>query len=153
MVNDDVLIKYARSRGWKDTWPEQVIRMKQRMTEMKLGFPGLGNDHLELTEIKNINVGDWFIYDPYVEVGPGINDEAPILLRVLPGRQKVYVEGIGAGYDSCDPDRKLRRWMDVLSFPSDINPLFLVFRVTTKPTLNGGPAYYYFYKAFRDFRY
>ena len=36
MVNDDILIKFARKRGFSKTWPDQVNKMKSRMTEMKL---------------------------------------------------------------------------------------------------------------------
>ena len=54
MVNDDILIKFARKRGFSKTWPDQVNKMKSRMTEMKLGFPGIGNDHLSLMEYQNL---------------------------------------------------------------------------------------------------
>ena len=39
MVNDDILIKFARKRGFSKTWPDQVNKMKSSMTEMKLVFP------------------------------------------------------------------------------------------------------------------
>lgn len=151
MVNDDILIKCSRNRGHKYTWPEQVNRMKSRMMEMKLGFPGIGNDHISLVEFSTIKPGDYFIYDPYVELGSGVGDEAPIMFRVLDDGN-CYIEGIGCGSDSQrDPDRIRFRWRDVVTpppLPSD----FLVFRVDTRPTLNGGPAYYYFFKSYRDFR-
>ena len=56
MVNDDILIKYSRKRGHKYTWPEQVVKMKARMMEMKLGFTGIGNDHMSLIEYKISNL-------------------------------------------------------------------------------------------------
>ena len=130
MVNDDILIKFARKRGFSKTWPDQVNKMKSRMTEMKLGFPGIGNDHLSLMEYQNLNPGEIFIYDPYVESG-----------------------AIGDGLDSQrDPERIKFRWRDTIQLPP-LPPEFLVFRVDPRPTLNGGPGYYYFYKSYRDFRY
>lgn len=152
MVNDDILIKFSRKRGYKYTWPDQVNRMKSRMTEMKLGFPGIGNDHISLVEFGSIKSGDIFIYDPYIESGNGIGDEAPLMLRVLPSGECI-IEGIGCGWDSQrDPDRTKFRWKDVLPMPS-LDPSFLVFRVDIRPTLNGGPGYYYFFKSYRDMRY
>jgi len=151
MINDDVLIKYSRQRGFNVTWPEQVIKMKLRMTEMKLGFPGIGNDHLSLVEYKDIKKDDIFIYDPYVELGNNVGDEAPLMLRVL-GNNKCYIEGIGCGIDSLrDPERLKFRWKDIIDLPN-LPQNFLVFRVEPRPTLNGGPAYYYFFKSYRDFR-
>lgn len=152
MINDDVLIKFARKRGYKKTWPDQVNRMKSRMTEMKLGFMGIRNDHLSLIEFKDLREGDIFIYDPYVESGPGSGDEAPMMLKILPGNL-CYIEGIGVGLDSQrDPERTRFRWRDTVPMPS-LDPGFLVFRVEVRPTLNGGPGYYYFFKSYRDFRY
>lgn len=152
MINDDILIKFVRKRGYSKTWPDQVNLMKSRMTDMKLGFPGIGNDHLSLVEFKDIKIGDIFIYDPYVESGTNSGDEAPIMLKLI-NNSKCYVEGIGCGLDSKrDPDRTKLRWrdyIDLLNIPLN----FLVFRVEPRPTLNGGPGYYYFYKSYRDFRY
>jgi len=151
MVNDDILIKFSRKRGYKDTWPDQVNKMKIRMTEMKLGFPGIGNDHISLVEYGQIKPGDLFIYDPYIEAGSGTGDEAPMMLKFLEDGT-CYIEGIGCGLDSKrDPDRTLFRWRDIIS-PPPIDSGFLVFRVDTRPTLNGGPGYYYFFKSYRDFR-
>lgn len=151
MINDDTLIKIERSRGHKHTWPEQVIKMRERMISMKLGFPGLGNDHLSLVEYKDIQKDDVFIYDPYVELGNNAGDEAPIMFRDL-GSGKYYIEGIGCGVDSIrDPFRNKIRWMDIVDKPK-LPENFLVFRVDVRPTLNGGPGYYYFFKAFRDNR-
>ena len=153
MINDDILIKFARKRGYSKTWPDQVNLMKSRMMDMKLGFPGLGNDHLTLLEFQNIKVGDIFIYDPYVETGTNAGDEAPIMLKVLDETGNCYIEGIGCGLDSQrDPDRIRFRWRDTISMPP-IDPNFLVFKVEPRPTLNGGPGYYYFFKSYRDFRY
>lgn len=152
MVNDDILIKFSRKRGYKYTWPDQVNKMKSRMTEMKLGFPGIGNDHISLVEFGLIKPGDIFIYDPYIESGNGNGDEAPIMLRVLESGE-CFVEGIGCGWDLVrDPNRINIRWKDIISMPP-IDKNFLVFRVDIRPTLNGGPGYYYFFKSYRDFRF
>ena len=151
MINDDVLIKVERSRGHKLTWPEQVVKMKARLYNTKIGFPGIKNDHLSIVEFGNIHLGDLFIYDPYIELGDGCGDEAPMMLKDL-GSGKYRIEGIGCGIDSKkDPDRLKFRWMDIIDFqiPQD----FLVLRVDPRPDLNGGPGYYYFFKSYRDFRY
>lgn len=151
MINEDVLIKLERSRGHKYDWPTQVIKMWNRLITMKIGFPGIGNKHMTLIEFKDVKKDDLFIYDPYVELGDNVGDEAPIMFRSL-GDNKYYIEGIGCGIDSIrDPERKLIRWMDTvegLNIPRD----FLVHRVESRPTLNGGAGYYYFFRAYRDGR-
>lgn len=152
MINDDILIKLSRKRGFKYTWPEQVIKMRKRLTSMKLGFPGIGNDHISLVEYRTINKGDIFIHDPYVESGEGVGDEAPVMYLDL-GNGYCNVEGIGCGVDSIrDPERNKIRWQDTVIKPS-LPEDFLVYRVDVRPTLNGGPGYYYFFKAFRDNRF
>lgn len=150
MINDEILIRLVRARGFRRTWPEQVGRINSRLSWIKLGFPGIGNDHLEITEFKNINPGHLFIYDPYLEKGFGYGDEAPLMLRSL--GNKCIVEGIGKGGDSLrDPDRIFIRWKDIIRTP-EIEDTGLVLKVDTNPTLNGGSAYYYFFKSYRDFR-
>ena len=122
------------------------------MMEMKLCFPGIGNDHISLVEYSSIKEGDIFIYDPFIESGNGTGDEATLMLRVLPSGE-CMIEGIGCGWDSIrDPDRTKFRWKDIIPMPP-LNPEFLVFKVDIRPTLNGGPGYYYFFKSYRDFRY
>jgi len=150
MVNDDILIKTARNRGFKRTWPEQVNRMKSRILWVKLGFPGIGNDHFDLVPFSSIKPGNLFIYDKDLERGFGFGDEAPVMYRHL--GDKVKVEGIGKGADSRrDPSRTKIRWKDILDMP-EIGDNELVLRVNPNPTLNGGSAYYYFYKSYRDLR-
>lgn len=151
MINDNVLIKTERARGHKEDWPEIVIQMRERLNEVKLGFPGLGNDHLSLVPFSQIKVGDWFIWDLYLESYSRSGDEAPLFLNYLE-EGKARIEGIGCGIDSKrDPDRLKFRWMDVISLPP-ISENTLVLRVDVRPTLNGGPGYYYFYRSYRDFR-
>lgn len=151
MVNDDVLIKFAWNTGHKEDWPDFVMAMKNRMTEMKLGFPGIGNNDITLVRFGELIQGDLFIYDPYVMVPEGVlYDEAPIMFQILENNC-FYVEGIGKGDDSRDPLRIKIRWRDTLP-PIPIQPDFPVFRVDSRPTMNGGPAYYYFFKAYHDQR-
>ena len=151
MVNDDVLIKYAWNSGHKEDWPDFVMAMKNRMIEMKLGFPGIGNNDITLVEYGCLGVGDLFIYDPYINVPSNVlYDEAPVMFQIL-DRGLGYIEGIGKGDDSKDPLRLQRRWRDTISLPP-LQPTFPVFRVDSRPTMNGGPAYYYFFKAYHDQR-
>jgi len=152
MVNDDVLIKYAWMSGHKSDWPDFVMDMKNRMTEMKLGFPGISNNDLSLVEFGTLKPGDLFIHDPYIKVPKGvIYDEAPIMYYILDDN-RFYIEGIGKGDDSIrDPLRLNIRWRDILPSLS-IEPDFPVFSVDSRPTMNGGPAYYYFFKAYHDQR-
>ena len=152
MINDERLIRLVRSRGHKSDWPEAVWNMKQRILEQHLGFPGLGDPHLSILEFSKIQEGDLFIWDPYLESGER-GDAAPTMYKLLPGNMG-YVEGIGCGLDmDRDPSRTLIRWGDTVKLP-DIDPMELVMRVDVKPSLiTGGPGYYYFYKAYRDWRY
>lgn len=150
MINDDILIKFARNRGHREDWPEQVNIMKNRLLEMRLGFPGIRNEHLSLVQFKAIQRDDIFIYDLYTE-SQIRGDEAPLMLKSL-GSDQYYVEGIGCGVDSKrDPDRLKIRWKDTIYIP-DIPEESLVEKVDIRPTLNGGPGYYYFFKAYRDNR-
>lgn len=150
MIDDNVLIKFTRARGHKTDWPEHVIAMKERSKEMRLGFPGIRLDHLTLITYNSIEPEEIFIYDPYVE-SMERGDEAPFMLKAL-GSNQFYIMGIGCGADIIrDPDRIKFRYGDTIYFPS-ISPDFLVSRVDVRPTLNGGPGYYYFYKSYRDYR-
>lgn len=151
MVNDEILIKLVRRRGYSRTWPEQVNRMKSRLEWVRLGFPGIRNDHLTITEFKNIKVGDLYIYDQHLEAGFGFGDEAPLMLKSI-SLGEVKIEGIGQGEDSIrDPMRLKFRWKDIIPAPQ-LSPTTLVLLVNPNPTLNGGSAYYYFFKSYRDHR-
>ena len=152
MINDDVLIKATRARGHKKDWPEVVVGMKERLREMKSGFPGIRDEHMTLMTFDQLAVGDIFIYDEHLEDYAGRSgDEAPIMYRILESGE-VQIEGIGYGVDSKrDPDRLLYRWMDKIPMPK-IDSSSLVCCIDVRPTLNSGSAYYYFYKSYRDYR-
>lgn len=152
MVNDDVLIKVLRARGHKEDWPDAVRAMKDRLWEMKLGFPGIGDDHLSLVEFRTLGTGDLFIWDLYIESQRRFGDEAPIMFQILDSG-RCRIEGIGAGLDlQRDPDREKYRWMDEIPTPT-IGSKDLVWKVNVRPDLiTGGPGYYYFYKSYRDNR-
>lgn len=150
MIDDNTLIKFVRGRGYKEDWPERVITMKERLREMRLGFPGIRNEHLSLVPFNTIEPGEIFIWDNYLE-GKKRGDEAPIMLRVE-DMNVYYIMGIGCGTDTRrDPDRLFFRYGNVIKLPP-FAPDFLVCRVDVRPTLNGGPGYYYFYKSYRDYR-
>lgn len=152
MIDNNTLIKYIRSKGHKTDWPDLVNLMNTRLGEMKLGFPGIGNDHISLSEFSLIRPGDIFIYDKYF-ISPIRKDEAPIMLRCI-DKDTFYIEGIGCGVDSVrDPDRVFLRYGSMIKnnivMIGEQDP---VFNVDVRPTLEGGPGYYYFFKSYRDFR-
>jgi hypothetical protein len=149
MINDEVLIKYKRAIGYKTSWPEQVIQMKERLKEMKLGFPGIRNDHLTLVPMSAIGVGDIFILDDYIGLDKR-GDNAPLMLKNI--GNGYYIVGIGCGLDSeRDPDRLCLRYGDIID-TIGVDNNYPVCRVDVRPTMNGGPGYYYFFKSYRDFR-
>jgi hypothetical protein len=124
--------------------------MNTRLREMKLGFPGIGNSHLSLVEFSSICSGDIFIYDQYL-MSETRDDEAPLMLKYL-GDYTYFIEGIGCGVDSKrDPDRIILRYGGMVR-EDTILPTVPVLRVDVRPTLGGGPGYYYFFKSYRDFR-
>lgn len=152
MINDDILIKFSRNRGHVIDWPQQVRYMRNRLYDVKSGFPGIRNDHMDIIEFKDVKLGDYFIYDPYLETGQ-VGDIAPKMFRVLENN-KYIIEGIGCGLDLQDPDRQKYRYKDIVpvtDFP--IHPNALCLRVNVRPGLTGGPGYYYFLKSYRDFRF
>ena len=151
MINDETLIKLVRRRGYSRTWPTQVNRMKARLEWIRLGFPGIRDDHLSVVKFGDLKLGDIYIYDQYLEKGFGYGDEAPLMLKWI-NPEQVYIEGIGQGDDSMrDPERLRLRWKDIIPFPK-LDPNTLVLLVNPNPTLNGGSAYYYFFKSYRDSR-
>lgn len=153
MLNIDSIIKFIRNtRGHRLDWPKRVNCFLDRLEEIKLGFPGLGNNHFSLVPYSEIIQGDFFIVYECIEDMSRMSDNAPLLLKYL-GQDLALIEGIGCGLDSKrDPNRILFRWRDQIKMPN-LSADFPVLRVNVRPTLNGGPAYYYFYRAYRDNRY
>lgn len=150
MIDSGTIIKIVRSRGHKSDWPEWTNAIIEKLGEMKLGFPGIGNDHLSLVTMKTIEPGEIFIWDPYLYLIQPRGDEAPYMLKSLESGEFLIL-GIGCGIDSIrDPDRNIRVG-DIIKL--SLGPDDLVCRVDVRPTLQGGPGYYYFFKSYRDFRY
>lgn len=148
MIDNGKLIKTVRSRGFID-WPEKVKQLINRLSECKLGFPGIGNNHISLLELNQIGVGDIFIYDPYLTSDTRGDDYVPYLLEKLSTPRKYLIHGIGKGLNKKDPER-LIRWKDTIELT--IRPDELVLRVDVRPKETGGPGYFYFYRSYRDQR-
>ena len=66
MINDDILIKFARVRGHKEDWPQAVRYFRNRLTEIKLGFPGIRNDHMDIITYDNFTTKNAKIIDTYI---------------------------------------------------------------------------------------
>ena len=150
MINDDVLIKYVRNvLGYKEDWPNIVNFFKSRLEFIKSGFPGIRNNHLSFIPLKDIKVGDLFIYDSMKD------DDSPLMLSCI-RENKAVIFGIGSGMDSIrDPDRIKFRYGDKINFIDVLNiPIetTIVYRVDVRPNVCGGAGYYYFERAYRDQR-
>lgn len=152
MVNLDVIIKKIRNLyPGSYNWPELSYRLEVRLKECLRGFPGIGFSDISLIEFKNLLPDDLWILDTELLTRSRILDNAPIMFSSVDKKNNIYrVEGIGCQEDSRDPLRKSIRWMDLHS--PEVSPDDLVIRVDCRPTENGGPGYYYFFKAYRDQR-
>lgn len=164
MINDDVIVKYARTRMagghtlWFESgnWPDYVRMLKQQILEVKLGFPGIGDEDLSLIGCGQAAVGKRVILSDNLDANCGSTDtdHAPILGLILgidsEGYGLIEIEGIGSGLDfTRDPDRLLR-WgqqhaIQLLDYQT-------ILEVTSKPRPDGGSVYYYFNKHPRDAR-
>lgn len=164
MINDDILIKFVREGNYSQDWPEQVRIIKERLKEMKKGFPGIGNDSMTLTKYGNLITGEIFIIDPFIDSLVREESVTPTMFYWL--TPEVFrIEGIGRGLDlERDPERLRYRWKDCVgpklveecfNYASSYRPIqdFPVLKVDVRPTPNGGPGYYYFYRSPRDLRY
>ncbi len=149
MINDYTIIKLSRKvlGDNSEYWPRRVRYIKNHLEEMKLGFPGIGNSHMSFKFSNDLVEGDIFILDYSLIQDDLLLNIPPVMFRYL-GGNKFFIEGIGKGLHASDPDR-LFRWKDTIEI--DILPP-LVLSVDVKPTDNGGPGYYYFFKSYRDFR-
>lgn len=152
MVNDDVIIKFVRNTlGLKTEWPEPVRCFRRRMNEMKKGFPGIRNDHLDIISKSNLRVGDIFISDYQMFNEDAVYDRAPKMFYCLPDGVLELI-GIGRGLDLEDKERLVRvgDYGKPEQFQEDL--IGYAFRVNVRPTSNGGPGYTYFFKSYRDQR-
>lgn len=139
MINENRIIKLVRQYGHKEDWPELVQTFFIRLDEIKCGFPGIKNSDLSYVQFKEIKDYDYFIVDDF---------RTPIMYLKI--NSSLYsVEGIGEGPFE-EPGKPRIRWKDVVSM--DLPEDSFVYRVDCRPTENGGPGYYYFFKSYRDFR-
>jgi hypothetical protein len=165
MINDDVLIKYARSRLAQghtmdlepDNWVDYVRFLSKQLLACKLGFPGIGDDDISIIRLDQVRPGIRLILDDNLDANCGRTDtdRAPILGQVkdfseTKGHVWFEIEGIGSGTDfERDPDRLLR-WgqvheVNLLEYPCLLS-------MDSKPRPDGGPVYYYYNKHPRDSR-
>lgn len=148
MVNIDVLAKSSREVD-PENWPRLTYSKLVELEEIKSGFPGIKSNHISLVDFGDIKEHDIFIYS---EASITKGDEAPLMLMKCENG-KYIILGIGKGEDSIrDPKRLLFRWRDIIDKPNLLVPGIKVYRVDVRPTLNGGPGYYYFFRSYRDFR-
>lgn len=150
MVTFDSFIKHIRSfQEHKKDWPEYVNSMRFRFNKVKTGFPGINDDHVDLVSYSVLDIGDIFIYDSNIYGLDSNNTDAPMMLQILKG--EFLILGIGNESDiDRDPDRIKFRVGDTINF--NLNKDYPIYRVNVRPTKEGGPGYYYFYKAYRDQR-
>ena len=165
MINDDVLVKYARGRLASghtlgldpENWVDYVKFLKAQILACKLGFPGIGDDDLSIIGPDKVRPGLRVILDDNLDCNCGRTDtdRAPILGIVVdftetPGVVMFEIEGIGAGTDfERDPDRLLR-WGQTR--PVRITDYQCILSMDSKPRPDGGPVYYYYNKHPRDSR-
>lgn len=139
MINEDYIIKLIRKNGHKTDWPSLVQNFFIRLDEIKLGFPGIRNTDLSFIPYGDIKNNELFIYDDF---------KTPVMYKKL---NDLAFEIIGIGEGSYEnPEEKLFRWKDKVHRNFDNSSY--VYRIDCKPTENGGPGYYYFYRAYRDYR-
>lgn len=158
MINLDTIIKFVRARSRDNNWPDYSYNLLAKIKECLLGFPGISLNDVSLMTYEDININrDIWILDEdlsYWMSEERTGDSSPLMLSPdpqIPG--SLIVEGIGCLLDSRDLDRKNIRWKD--HYPDNYPMPFsqdVVLRVDCRPTDNGGPGYYYFFKAYRDQR-
>jgi len=154
MINDDILVKYARSKGIIE-WPDYVNYLKTQIQECKSGFPGFSDTDLSLVGPDKAIPGTRVILDDNFDSNCGTpnTDHAPILGYIhdrIGDIVRIEIEGIGSGLDfTRDPDRKLR-WGQIHEI--DITRWHAILRLDSKPKPDGGPIYYYYNRHPRDSR-
>lgn len=158
MINIDVIIKIVREMSPGDeNWPVYSRILFNRIKECLQGFPGLGFDDVSLMTTTTFLSTK---YDRWIEdkelmnwTGERVTDVAPTMYRKFTNIG-VIIDGIGCQKDlSRDPERIKYRWRDLVENPlNTYHPYELLLVVTCNPRKDGGPGYYYFYKAYRDRR-
>ena len=139
MINEDRIIKLIRQYGHKEDWPELVQTFFMHLDKIKAGFPGIGNNDLSYIQFKDIKEEDYFIVDDF---------RTPVMYYKI--NDSLYrIEGIGEGPYEEEGAAEIR-WKNTVSI--DLPDYAYVYRVDCRPTENGGPGYYYFFKSYRDFR-
>lgn len=159
MINNDVLIKFARTRMSSghclgDTWVDYARTLRRQILDIESGFPGIGDNDLDLITTDNVQPGMVVILSDTLDT-EGYSDSAPILGKILessesPEKAHLEIHGFGKGLDFIrDPDRLLRPGQVV-----QVNlrewPTSLVLK--SKPRNNGGRVYYYYSRSTNDSR-
>lgn len=162
MINLDTVIKFIRTKCpypdlQKEYWPEWSYNTMKKIKECLVGFPGIGLNDVSLLLFKDLDLSqDIWIFDNELHYHGNeerIGDEAPLMLAPGPKPGNFIIEGIGAQFDGGDIERKKKRWKDVFSFSTPFpTEDSMVLRIDCRPTIHGGPGYYYFFKAYRDQR-
>jgi hypothetical protein len=165
MINDDILIKYSRTRlsenfqpGPKeDNWIDYTRTLRRQIQECKLGFPGIGDGDLDICRPWDCKPGWRVILSDNLDANCGSTetDHAPILGLILEidpsnGIALIEVEGIGEGLDfTRDPGRNIRPGTKL---HVGLSGYQTILHMTATPRCDGGSVYYYYNKHPRDSR-
>ena len=155
MINDNLIIKLVRQNElFKDFWPERVLDIKNKLKLIReRSLPGLDNNCLSLIRFKDIKVGDIIVY---------LRGKNPLFVfEVVNFSNNKLVSkliNIGEGIDfedfylQIEVDKYCQEIAES-DFKSD-NYLFddWVIKIDARPTINGGPGYYYFFRTPKDLR-
>lgn len=126
MINDDVLRKWSERmisegniNGFKKYTYDRDLRihkLKHDILRIKLGFKGIGNDHMSLIDVCNVKRGDRIIWDYYLDNNSWDDsmDFAPKIFQIISMKSqgdehnRGILLGIGNGRDTDgDPGRML----------------------------------------------
>lgn len=160
MINDDIIIKKFREKGFSD-WPERTRNFKSRLSECLKGFPGIGLN--DLTLIDGVFdphefpvIVDRWLWSPSRET-----DDAPLMIRATTRSDASWkIEGIGCQTDmNRDPLRQIRwqntyiwRWFEEWGLFNYNWPWLVVTGKGIKKSGQAGSTYHYFSRCLRDQR-
>lgn len=159
MINNDVLIRFARSRISSghclgDNWVDYARILRRQILDIESGFPGIGDNDLDLALTETVKPGAVVILSDTLDT-LGQSDSAPVLGKILessesPEKALLEIHGFGKGLDFIrDPDRLLRPGqvigVNLLEWPTSLI-------LKSKPRDNGGSLYFYYNKHTRDSR-